>query len=165
MLAGQLQSPCRAAQQARTRLRKETHMPILTPEELELLEQPSFATLATLRADGTPQLTVMWYRLVEQTLRMVAPAAAAKVRHLTRDPRVSIVIQQPENSYAYLELRGVAEIVRDDPLARADLALIAARYIGERATTYAASLSSAPRVLIVTRIESVRSHLSRPPAG
>lgn len=129
-----------------------------------LLELPAFATLTTLRPDGAPHTTIMWYRLADETLRMIAPASAAKVHNLARDPRLSVVVTHPENGYHYLELRGRAELVRDDAAARAELRRIAARYIGDRADAFTDALSDAPRVLIVVRPERVRHHAGSPPA-
>jgi PPOX class probable F420-dependent enzyme len=125
-----------------------------------LLDQPAFAKLATLRPDGAPQVTVMWYRRDGDTLRMIAPAHAAKVRNLARDPRVSVVVDDPDSDYRYVELRGRAEIVRDDGAARVELRRIATRYIAERADSYVDALSADPRVIIVVHPESVRAHLS-----
>lgn len=128
-----------------------------------LLETPAFAKLATLMADGTPQITVMWYRAEGDTIRMIAPASARKARNLERDPRATVAIDHPENGYRYLELRCRAEVVHDDAVARAELGQIAARYIGDRASAYVASLSADPRILIILHPEQVRSHLGQPP--
>lgn len=129
----------------------------------DLLEGPAFAVLTTLAADGSPQSTVMWYRLDGDEVRMIAPAASVKARHVARDGRVTVVVTDPANPYAYVEIRGQAGLVRDDAAARAELRRIAARYIGERAERYAQSLSADPRVLIVVRPERVRGHHSQPP--
>ncbi|MGH9174924.1 MAG: pyridoxamine 5'-phosphate oxidase family protein, partial [Vicinamibacterales bacterium] len=85
------------------------------------LEKPAFAKLALRLPGDTLQNTVMWYRLEQDTLRMIAPAASAKARALQRSPEVAIVVDDPENPYAYVEVRGRAEIVRDDLAARNEL--------------------------------------------
>lgn len=132
---------------------------MLSEAERDFLELSGFAILATLHADGSPHLTKMWHRCVGDTLRMIAPANAIKVRNLSDEPRVSVIIEHPSNGYDYLELRGHAEIVRDDRSARAELRLIAARYVGERADAFVDALTADPRVLIVIRPERVRGHL------
>lgn len=132
-------------------------------EDRELLEGPAFAVLTTLDANGSPQSSVMWYRLDGDEVRMIAPAASVKARHIARDARVTVVVTDPVNPYAYVEIRGHADLVRDDVAARAELLTIAARYIGERAGHYVASLSVDPRVLIVVRAERVRGRHNQPP--
>lgn len=130
-----------------------------------LLDSGSFAKLATLMPDGAPQNTVMWFRRAGNTLRMVAPAASRKALNLRRDPRVAVVIDDVENGYSYLELRGTAEVVNDDEAARRELRIIARKYIGDRADDYVASLSSDARVLIEISPSSVRRHLGQRPSA
>lgn len=134
--------------------------------EQEFLGRPAFATLALVLPGGALQNTNMWYRVERDNLRMIAPAASAKARALRRSPRVAILVSDPDNPYEYLEIRGHADVVADDSAARAELRLIAERYVGERAGAYVESLSDAPRVLIVVRPERIRRHRSAPvPAG
>jgi PPOX class probable F420-dependent enzyme len=135
-------------------------MPMLSDRARALLEQSAFAKLTTLAPDGAPQMTVMWYRLEGEELRMIAPASAVKARHLARDPRAVVIVDAPGDGYTYVELRCRAEIVRDDAAARRELREIAARYIDERADAFVAGLSADPRVLLVLRPERVREHFS-----
>jgi PPOX class probable F420-dependent enzyme len=127
-----------------------------------LLQTPAFAALALQLPGGALQNTIMWYRVEQHTLRMIAPAASAKARALQRSPAVAIAVHAPDNSYDYLEIRGRAEVIADDAAARAELREIAKRYIGERADDYVDSLSDAARVLIVVRPERVRRNRSHP---
>ncbi len=129
----------------------------------ELLDLSGVATLTTLMADGTPQSTIMWYRRVDDTLRMIAPAAAVKVCNIERDGRVAVIVAHPANPYYYLEVRGQASLVWDDAGARDELRHIARRYIGHRADAYAGSLSSAERVIIEISLERVRMHAGQRP--
>jgi PPOX class probable F420-dependent enzyme len=135
-------------------------MTMLSDRTRALLEQPAFAKLTTLDANGAPQMTVMWYRLTGDELRMIAPASAVKARHLARDPRAAIIVDAPDDGYTYVELRCRAEVVHDDAAARRELREIAARYVGERADAFVAGLSADPRVLLVLRPERVREHFS-----
>ncbi|HBY46864.1 MAG TPA: PPOX class F420-dependent oxidoreductase [Thermomicrobiales bacterium] len=134
-----------------------------TNEDRELLERPAFAVLTTLGADGSPQSTVMWFRLVDDEVRMIAPAASVKARHIARDGRVTVVVTDPGNGYAYVGVRGLASLIHDDAAARAELRQIAARYIGDAAGRYVESLSADPRVLIVIRADQISGRHSQPP--
>ncbi len=130
----------------------------------DLLDLSDVATLTTLMSNGAPQSTIMWYRRVGETLRMIAPASTVKTRNIDRDPRVSIVVAHPDNPYYYLEVRGTANVLHDDGGAREELRSIARRYIGERADDYAGSLSPADRVIIEIPLERVRVHAGQRPA-
>ena len=81
---------------------------MLDGADLELLQRPAFAALALQLPDGTLQNTIMWYRVAQDSLRMIAPAASAKARALQRTPQVAIAVHDPDNSYDYLEIRGRA---------------------------------------------------------
>ena len=80
----------------------------------ELLRAKNFCNVASLRADGTVHGVPVWVDL--QDGRPVVNSAEGRswVRNLERDPRVTLTIQNFENPYEYLEVRGrVAEQTRD----------------------------------------------------
>jgi PPOX class probable F420-dependent enzyme len=137
---------------------------VLGQDARRLLDRPAFAKLALRLPDGALQNTVMWYRVEENTVRMIAPAASAKARALQRSPRVALVVDDPDNPYAYVEIRGRAHVIHDDAAARSELRRIAERYIGDGAGAYVDGLSGAPRVLVVVQPERVRHHVGSRPA-
>ncbi len=143
-------------------IERATMTTMLSSGDLELLQKPAFAALALQLPGGALQNTIMWYRVDDDSLRMIAPEASAKARALQRSPQVAIAIHDPGNSYDYLEIRGRADVIADDAAARVELREIARRYIGERADGYVDALSDAPRVLIVVRPERVRRHTGNP---
>jgi PPOX class probable F420-dependent enzyme len=80
----------------------------------ELLKAKNFCNVASLRADGTVHGVPVWVDL--QDGRPVVNSAEGRswVRNLERDPRVTLTVQNFENPYEYLEVRGrVAEQTRD----------------------------------------------------
>lgn len=131
---------------------------VLTDEDRRLLDRPAYARMATLMPDGAPQITVLWYRREGNELRVVCPQSAQKVRNIDRDARVSVVIEEPQNAHAFVELRGEGEVIRDDQRARSELRSIAARYIGDEAEAFVGRLSADPRVVLAIRPERVIRH-------
>jgi PPOX class probable F420-dependent enzyme len=131
---------------------------VLTDADHELLERRSYMRLATLMPDGSPQVTVLWFRLAGDALHVICPQSAQKVKNVDRDPRVSAVIEDPDTPHRFIELRGRCEALRDDPGARREMVPIAHRYIGERAEEFAAGLSEAPRVILLITPERVIRH-------
>jgi PPOX class probable F420-dependent enzyme len=76
----------------------------------ELLRGKNFAHIGTLRADGSIQIAPTWVDV--QGGRPVLNTAEGRAwpRNLERDPRVTLEVQNMENPYEYVEIRGrVAE--------------------------------------------------------
>ena len=96
------------------------------------LEEPRFAVMATINNSGTPQLTVMWYALVEGADVVVLNTVRGliKDRNLRRDPRMSLCV---EDGLRYVTLDGRAELIDDRAQQERDVnEVIAPRYIGRR---------------------------------
>lgn len=74
-----------------------------------------FAHLATLRPDGSPQSSVMWFAWDGHRPRFSHTSTRQKYRNLVRDGRVSFHIQDPDNAYRTLEVRGAIESMDPDP--------------------------------------------------
>jgi PPOX class probable F420-dependent enzyme len=81
----------------------------------DLLERPLFAHLATIRPDGSPQSSVMWFAWDGQRIRFSHTNNRQKYRNLLADGRVSFHVQDPENAYRTLEVRGRVESMERDP--------------------------------------------------
>ena len=77
---------------------------------LELLKERGQATLATIKKDGRPQLSVISYAYdpAEQVVRVSITDGRAKTHNLRRDPRVSLMVQP--DTYQYAVYDGEAEL-------------------------------------------------------
>jgi PPOX class probable F420-dependent enzyme len=71
-----------------------------------LSNKKAFANLGTLNSDGSPQVTPVWVDYDGRHVRVNSARGRLKDRNIARDPRVSLSIQDPENPYRYLEIRG-----------------------------------------------------------
>jgi len=80
----------------------------------DLLDQPTFAHLATVRPDGSPQSSVMWFAWDGERIRMTHTKTRQKFRNLANEPRVALSIADPADQYRFLEVRGVVESIVDD---------------------------------------------------
>lgn len=87
----------------------------LPESHLDLLSRPLFAHLATTRPDGTPQVNPMWFSWDGTHLRFTGTTTRYKYRNITHDPRIAVSINDPEQPYRYLEIRGVVTEIRPDP--------------------------------------------------
>lgn len=79
-----------------------------------------FATLATLAADGSPELTEVWFLHEDGKLRISLNSARLKTRHLRARPQCSLFILDLQNPYRYVDVRGIARIEPDTDYAFAD---------------------------------------------
>jgi PPOX class probable F420-dependent enzyme len=85
----------------------------LTPADLgDLLDRPFLATLATRRIDDTILLSPVWHEWRDGAFLVTVEADDGKLRHVQRDPRVTIVVAESEPPYRGLEIRGIAEVQR-----------------------------------------------------
>lgn len=85
------------------------------PEEYrDLREKKGFAHLATLRPDGRPQVTPMWYGFDGDRILFSTTTARQKHDNVRHDPRVAVSILDPEDPYRYLEIRGLVTAIDDD---------------------------------------------------
>jgi PPOX class probable F420-dependent enzyme len=76
----------------------------------ELLRAKNFCNVSTLREDGSVQAAPVWVDV--QDGRPVLNTAEGRTwpRNLQRDPRVTLTVQNMENPYEYVTIRGrVAE--------------------------------------------------------
>jgi PPOX class probable F420-dependent enzyme len=72
----------------------------------DLLKKKAFANLSTLMKDGSPQVTPVWFDYDGSHIRVNSALGRVKDKNIRRDPRVSMAIQDPDNPYRYLEIRG-----------------------------------------------------------
>ncbi len=78
---------------------------------LYLFKEKAFAHLATLMPDGSPQVTPVWVDYDGEYVLVNTARGRMKTKNVQRDPRVAIEIQDPDNAYEYVQIRGkVVEI-------------------------------------------------------
>lgn len=86
---------------------------------LDLLDA-KFATLATLAADGAPQLTEVWFLYDDGEVKLSLNSSRVKTKNLTARPQCSLFILDLANPFRYIDVRGRARIEPDDDYAFAD---------------------------------------------
>jgi PPOX class probable F420-dependent enzyme len=101
----------------------------LTESQREFLEQPFPGAVTTLREDGSPQTTVVWVEVDEKGASFNTAAGRAKPRHLERDPRLSLIVVDPEDQYRWIAISGTAELTTDGADDQIDR--LAKKYLGQ----------------------------------
>jgi PPOX class probable F420-dependent enzyme len=101
------------------------------PEQFkDLFTKVAFAHLATLMADGSPQVTPVWVDYDGAYVRINSAKGRVKDKNMRRDRRVALSIQDPDNPYRYLAIQGdVVEITEEGADAHIDA--LAKKYLGK----------------------------------
>jgi PPOX class probable F420-dependent enzyme len=87
----------------------------------DLLAKPNPAVVATLRSDGQPVSVATWYLLDGDRVLLNMDDTRVRVKHLRRDPRVSLTVLDEKSWYTHVSLVGrVEELVADVDLADID---------------------------------------------
>ena len=120
---------------------------------LDLLERPIICDLATVRPDGSVQVNPMWFMYDEGELRFSHTSTRAKYRNLLANPRMTVLIVDPENIQRYVELRGRLREAIPDPTG-AFHQVLGARY-GDKDTP--APGNAADRVILAMEIDVVNT--------
>jgi PPOX class probable F420-dependent enzyme len=81
-----------------------------------LLAKPNPAVVSTLRTDGQPVSVATWY-LLEDDDRVLLNMDHTRVRlrHLRRDPRLTLTVLDETSWYTHVSLIGRVEELADDP--------------------------------------------------
>jgi PPOX class probable F420-dependent enzyme len=121
----------------------------------ELLQGKNFCNVASLRADGTVHGVPVWVDIQDSRPVLNSAEGRSWVRNLERDPRVTLTVQNLENPYEYLEIRGrVAERTHDGADEHIDS--LAKKYMG--VDEYPLRQPGEQRVII--RVEPEHVHVS-----
>ena len=72
----------------------------------DILKKKAFANLATLNADGSPQVTPVWVDFDGKNVLINTARDRVKTRNLEREKRVALSIADPENPYRYVSFQG-----------------------------------------------------------
>ncbi|MDA4126468.1 MAG: PPOX class F420-dependent oxidoreductase [Thaumarchaeota archaeon] len=86
-----------------------------------------FGKIATIKKDGSPHVTPIWYMLDEGKLIVNTTMERVKYRNIKRDPRVSFLV---DDGYPYIMIQGKARIATERD-AMKDIETLAIRYTGE----------------------------------
>jgi PPOX class probable F420-dependent enzyme len=79
----------------------------------KFLAQPNLGILATLRKDGSPHLTVVWYEYENGEVRISVTDTRVKYKHVLRDPRVSLAVTANEHPYKQVVFEGKARVTAE----------------------------------------------------
>jgi PPOX class probable F420-dependent enzyme len=123
----------------------------MSPEETRtfLLHGTRTAKVATASRDGQPHVMPVWFVLDGDEIVFTTERDSVKGRHLRRDPRISLVVDDEDPPYAFVHVRGRAALSDDlDELLRYATE-IGARYMGADRAAEFGKRNAVPEELLV----------------
>lgn len=87
---------------------------VIPENYLDLFQKKAFAHLATINADGTPQVTPVWIDYDGTHILVNSARGRRKDKNMERNSGVALSMQDPDNPYRYLEVRGHVEEITEE---------------------------------------------------
>jgi PPOX class probable F420-dependent enzyme len=92
-------------------------------------ESPYVGVATTLREDGSPHSTIVWVDVEGDKVSFNTALGRAKPKHLEHDPRASVLVVDPNDSYKWVAVSGPAEVTEEGADAQIDK--LAKKYLGK----------------------------------
>lgn len=107
------------------------------------------AKLSTVRADGSPHVTPIWFVLDGDDLVFTTGKSSVKGRNLARDGRVALCVDVDRPPYDFVVVQGRGRISEDLDELRHWAGRIGARYMGEERAEEFGARNGVPGELLV----------------
>jgi PPOX class probable F420-dependent enzyme len=105
------------------------HMAAMPDSHVDIFSKKAFANIATVGADGTPQVTPVWVDFDGEFVLVNSAQGRKKDRNLRERPVVALSILDPDNPYRYIGMQGkVVEITTEG--AEAHINTLSHKYFG-----------------------------------
>lgn len=101
----------------------------LTDKQKEFLDNSYVGVVTTLRADGSPHTTVVWVDREDGLVSFNTAYGRRKPANLERDPRLSLLVLDPNDPYRWLAVDGTAELTTEGADSQIDR--LAKKYLGQ----------------------------------
>ena len=96
----------------------------------DLFNKVAFAHLATLMADGSPQVTPVWCDFDGTHIRVNSAKGRVKDRNMRRNRKIALSIMDPGNPYRHLDVQGEITGITEQG-ADAHIDALAKKYLGK----------------------------------
>ena len=94
-----------------------------------LEESPYVGVVTTLREDGSPHSTIVWVDVEGDKVSFNTALGRAKPKHLEHDPRASLLMVDPSDSFKWVAVSGPVEVTEEGADAQIDK--LAKKYLGQ----------------------------------
>jgi PPOX class probable F420-dependent enzyme len=87
---------------------------------VDLLTRPICGVLTTMLPSGQPQSSLVWVDFDGECARVNTTLGRRKGRNLLANPKLSLLVVDPDNSARFIQIRGDAELVTNGALEHLD---------------------------------------------
>jgi PPOX class probable F420-dependent enzyme len=101
----------------------------LNEKQQQFLENPFVGVVTTLRPDGSPHSTVVWVDQEDGEVSFNTAYGRTKPSNLEHDPRISLVVIDPNDTYKWIAVDGRASLTTDGADGQIDR--LAKKYLGK----------------------------------
>jgi PPOX class probable F420-dependent enzyme len=107
-------------------------MSLPIPENFhDLFTRPLLCVLTTVNPDGQPHSVPVWCDFDGEHVRVNMPAATKKARNLKTNPKLSLLVIDPQQTFHWIEIQGhVAEVKDESQGARDHINKLSQKYTG-----------------------------------
>jgi PPOX class probable F420-dependent enzyme len=130
---------------------------VFTPDENSFIREHRLAVVSTVKKDGGPQATPVYYVYDGKKLFISVTAARKKTVNVRRDPRVAVTVLAEEHPFKHVQVTGRAEITDDNLV---DMSHRIWSTFREPPKDFAKLLADQGRVLMVVTPERATSNLT-----
>jgi len=86
----------------------------------DLLERPICGVLTTMSSTGQPESSLVWVDHDEESAIVNTTLERRKGRNIRANPKVSLLVVDPDDTARFIQIRGDAELVREGALEHLD---------------------------------------------
>ena len=107
-------------------------MSLPIPEKFhDLFSRPLVCVLTTVNLNGRPHSVPVWCDFDGEHVRVNMPAATKKARNLQVNPKLTLIVVDPQNIYHWIEIQGrIAEVYDEAHGARDHINKLSLKYTG-----------------------------------
>jgi PPOX class probable F420-dependent enzyme len=119
-----------------------------------IIDNPNLAFVATVMADGSPQVTPVWIEREDETITFNTATGRVKERNMRREPRIALTIVDRDDDYALVVVRGRVVRMIEGEEADRQIDRLSKKYTGN--DEYQGHRPGESRVKVVVEPVSVR---------
>ena len=125
----------------------------LTHEQAQLFLEPNYGVAATVRADGSPQMSTVWVDYDGENVVFNTAEGRAKPRHIRANPQVGVFVTHADDPYKWVAVSGPAELTHDGAVEHIDK--LARKYTGRESYGVRAGEQ---RIIVRVKLERVTAY-------
>ena len=112
------------------------------------LSTPNIAHLVTLKEDGSPHVSPIWYKYQNGQLYIICNQLSVKAKNIENDSRVATSVATATEPYKYVLIEGTANCQPED-VEKTTLEISIHYQGGERGTQFANKILSSGRITVI----------------